>query len=179
MSPKTKLNCTNTTSGSFTVLNVSNFKSASVSNQLVFNTLVRSPATPGTSNVLIETKNIDGTVDTMTTSISINGTYGDYDMLSINAIVAQSDVPVSGTGPLELTYFLNYKLPQTNVLTSGKFIVKIYPQIPLPPPLVNGVLKCYFFKIYPAKTCIWDTTTSASYTLLTIFTPETIAYQYS
>lgn len=36
----------------------------------------------------------------MTTSISINGTYGDYDMLSINAIVAQSDVPVSGTGPL-------------------------------------------------------------------------------
>jgi hypothetical protein len=50
--------------------------------------------------VLIETRNIQGIVDTMTTSISINGTYGDYDMLSINAIVAQSDVPVSGTGPL-------------------------------------------------------------------------------
>lgn len=100
MSPKTALNCTNSTSGSYAILNVSNFLSASVSNQLVFNTLVRSPATPGTSYVLIETKNIDGTVDTMTTSISINGTYGDYDMLSINAIVAQSDVPVSGTGPL-------------------------------------------------------------------------------
>lgn len=100
MSPKTKLNCTNSTSGNDTILNVSNFVSASVSNQLVFNTLVRSPATPNSYSVIIQTKNINGIVDTMNTSVSINGTYGDYDMLSINAIVAQSDVPVSGTGPL-------------------------------------------------------------------------------
>ena len=36
----------------------------------------------------------------MTTTVSLNSTEGDYDMLSINAIVAQSNVPVSGTGPL-------------------------------------------------------------------------------
>lgn len=100
MNPRTKLNCSNSTDVSSTILNVSNFVSASVSNQLVFNTLVRSPATPNSYNVIIQTRNINGIVDTMTTSISINGTYGDYDMLSINAIVAQSDVPVSGTGPL-------------------------------------------------------------------------------
>lgn len=53
MSPKTKLNCTNSTSGNDTILNVSNFVSASVSNQLVFNTLVRSPATPNSYSVII------------------------------------------------------------------------------------------------------------------------------
>lgn len=44
----------------------------------------------------------------MLTTVVLNSTYGDYDMLSINAIVAQTDVAVSGTGPLELTFFLNY-----------------------------------------------------------------------
>jgi hypothetical protein len=179
LSPGYKLNCTNSTGGGFTVLNVSNFLSASVSNQLVFSILVRSPVTPGTYTVSITTANINGTVDSMSTTVYLNGTYGDYSMLSIDAIVAQSNVPVSGTGPLELTFFLNYPLPQTNVLTYGKFIVYIYPQIPLPPPLINGVLKCYFFNTIPAQTCIWDTTTSATYTKLTINTPLTSAYQYS
>lgn len=178
--PNTRLNCTNNTlTPGRTVLNVSNFLSASVSNQLVFSITVRSPATPGTYNVGIRTANINGTVDSMSTTVFLNGTHGDYSMLSINAITAQSDVPVSGTGPLELTFFLNYELPQTNVLTFGKFVVKIFPQIPLPPPLVNGVLKCYFFNTIPAQTCIWDTATSPLYTLLTINTPLTMAYQYS
>lgn len=44
----------------------------------------------------------------MSTTVSLNSTYGDYSMLSIDAIVAQSNVAVSGTGPLELTFFLNY-----------------------------------------------------------------------
>lgn len=65
------------------------------------------------------------------------------------------------------------------MLTYGKFVIYIYPQIPLPPSLVNGVLKCYFFNVIPAQTCVWDTSTSASYTLLTINTPLTNAYQYS
>jgi hypothetical protein len=141
--------------------------------------MVRSPSSPGTYPVSIQTANINGTLDSMSTTVYLNATYGDYSMLSIDAIVAQSNVPVSGTGPLELTFFLNYQLPQTNVLTYGKFIVKIYPQIPLPPPLINGVLKCYFFNTIPAQTCIWDTTTSVSYTQITINTPLTMAYQYS
>lgn len=109
LSPGAKLNCTNsTTADNKTVLNVSNFQSASVSNQLVFSITVRSPATPGTYTVGIRTANINGTVDSMSTTVNLNGTYGDYSMLSINAIVAQSNVGVSETGPLELTFFLNY-----------------------------------------------------------------------
>lgn len=179
LNPTGQLNCTNSTTNTNTILNVSNFLSASVSNQLVFSITVRSPGTPGTSTVNIRTANTNGTVDSMATTVFLNATYGDYSMLSINAFVAPSNVAVSGTGPLELTFFLNYELPQTNVLTYGKFVIYIYPQIPLPPPLVNGVLKCYFFNVIPAQTCVWDTTTSASYTLLTINTPLTSAYQYS
>jgi hypothetical protein len=179
MAPMTSLNCVNYTSGSYVYLNVSNFQSASVSNQLVFTTKVRSPAVPQTYTVTITTANVKGTMDSMTTSVTLNSTEGDYDMLSINAIVAQSNVPVSGTGPLELTFFLNYDLPQTNVLTWGKFVLKIYPQIPLPPPLINGILKCYFFNTIPAQTCTWDTTTDPSYTLVTINTPLDNNFQYS
>lgn len=141
--------------------------------------MVRSPNTLGVYNVLIQTANSKGTLDSMTANVTLNSTYGDYQMLSINAIVAQSNVPVSGTGPLELTFFLNYDLPQTNVLTYGKFQLKIFPQIPLPPPLINGVLKCYFFNTIPAQTCTWDTSTSASYTLVTINTPLIQDFQYS
>ncbi len=100
MAPKTNLQCTNYTSGSFVFLNVSNFISASVSNQLVFSIMVRSPNTLGVYNVQIQTANSKGIVDSMATTVSLNSTYGDYQMLSINAIVAQSNVPVSGTGPL-------------------------------------------------------------------------------
>jgi hypothetical protein len=178
MAPSATLICTNSTANSSSYLNVSNFLSASVSNQLVFTITVRSPSTTGTYTVHIQTANINGTLDSMSTNVYLNGTYGDYSMLSIDAIVAQSNVPVSGTGPLELTFFLNYLLPQTNVLTYGKFLLKIYPQIPLPPPSVNGVLKCYFFNTIPAQTCTWDTTNSL-YTLVTINTPLTNSFQYS
>ena len=183
MSNNTQLSCQNSTSGLYTILNISNFLSASVSNQLVFSTKVRSPSiAPNLTqayDVIIETANSNGVVDTMTATVNLNSTQGDYSMLSINAIVAQSNVPVSGTGPLELTFFLNYDLPQTNVLTYGKFVLKIYPQIPLPPPLINGVLKCYFFNTIPAQTCTWDTSTSPTYTLVTINTPLNYHFQYS
>ena len=100
------------------------------------------------------------------------------DMLSINAITANSKVAVGATGPLELTFFLNYELPQTNVLTDGIFYLKIYPQIGTPPELINGVLKCFFYNDVPAQTCTWDVS-NPSYTLVTIKTPETISFQYS
>jgi hypothetical protein len=100
MAPKTTLKCTNYTNTNYTFLNVSGFVSASVANQLVFSITVRSPNTAGSYIVGIQTANVNGVLDTMTTSIFLNSTYGDYSMLSINAIVAQSNVPVSGTGPL-------------------------------------------------------------------------------
>lgn len=179
LSPNSKLVCKNYTLGAYTYLKINGFVSASVSNQLVFSTTVRSPSTPGTYQVLIETANANGILDSMTSSVSLNSTEGDYKMLSINAIVARGNVPVSGTGPLELTFFLNYELPQTNVLSKGTFYLKIYPQIPLPPPLINGVLKCYFFNTIPAQNCTWDTATDPAYTMVTIDTPENLAFQYS
>lgn len=77
-----------------------------------------------------------------------------------------------------MTFFLNYKLPQTNVLTHATLYVKIYPQIPTPPIGTNGVVKCYFFNTVPATTCTWDVSNSL-YTLLTIRTPLESFYQYS
>ena len=62
--------------------------------------MIRSPNAPGVYDVGIQTSNINGILDSMTTTVVLNSTYGDYNMLSINAIVAQTDVPVSGTGPL-------------------------------------------------------------------------------
>jgi hypothetical protein len=100
MASSSSLVCTNSTNGGYTYLKVSNFISASVSNQLVFTITVRSPNVTGTYTVNIQTANINGTLDTMSTTVNLNGTYGDYSMLSIDAIVAQSNVPVSGTGPL-------------------------------------------------------------------------------
>ncbi|CAM6005533.1 unnamed protein product [Sphagnum balticum] len=101
MGTNSQLTCANsTTKSNLTLLNVSNFISASVSNQLVFQIGVRSPSSAGIYAVGISTANANGTVDSMVTSVILNTTYGDYAMLSIDAITAPSNVPVAGTGPL-------------------------------------------------------------------------------
>ena len=164
------LSCQNDTDGTYSYLEISNFLSATVTNQLVFTTYVGTPETVGSYDVDITTANSDGVMDHVILTVTLNETYGTMDMLSINAITANSKVPVASTGPLELTFFLNYELPQTNVLTDGYFYLKIYPQIPKPPELINGVLKCFFFNDIPAETCTWDVT-DPTLTLLTIKTP--------
>ena len=178
MADLTSLSCLNDTDGTYSYLKINNFVSASVTNQLVFNLYVGTPEAIGTYNVDITTQNLEGIMDHVVLTVTLNETYGTMDMLSINAITANSKVAVDKTGPLELTFFLNYELPQTNVLTDGIFYLKIYPQIPKPPELINGVLKCFFYNDIPAKTCTWDNTVS-SYTKVTINTPETAAFQYS
>lgn len=159
-------------------MKINNFVSASTTNQLVFNVYVGTPLTIGNYDVFVTTYNPNGVLDTATLSVSLNETYGSLDMLSINAITSNAKVAVGHTGPLELTFFLNYELPQTNVLTTGLMYLKIYPQIPTPPPLINGVLKCYFFNTIPATTCTWDVS-NPLYTLVTINTPDTRSFQYS
>ena len=123
------LSCKNSTDGTYTYLKVSNFVEASITNQLVFNVYVGTPDTFGTYAVNVLSSNDNGIIDTLDMNVVLNSTYGSLSMLSINAITANSKVPVSGTGPLELTFFLNHELSQTNVLTEGKFILRIYPQI--------------------------------------------------
>lgn len=173
------ISCVNSTDPTYAYLNISNFVSASITSQLVFNVYVGTPVTIGTYDVQIITSNPSGVLDSATVSVSLNETYGSLNMLSINAITSNAKVAVGATGPLELTFFLNYELPQTNVLTNGNLYLKIYPQIPNPPQLINGVLKCYFFNTIPAKTCTWDTTTNPAYTLITIQTPDVHSFQYS
>lgn len=94
------LSCTNDTQGSESVLIINNFKSASVTNQQVFNIYVGTPESVGTYTVDITSANDDGDIDYVQLSVTLNSTYGTMDMLSINAITANSAVPVAGTGPL-------------------------------------------------------------------------------
>ena len=164
------LGCENDTDATYTYLKINNFLAATVTNQLVFNIFVGTPESTGSYTIDVDTANSLGIMDHVQLTVSLNSTYGTSDMLSINAITANSKVAVGNTGPLELTFFLNYELPQTNVLTDGIFYVKIYPQIPLPPELVNGVLKCFFYNDIPAETCTWDVN-DPTFTLVTIKTP--------
>lgn len=172
------LRCTASTDSSYSSLKVWNFLSASSTTQILLQVKLFTPVTPTSYNIDIATLNAMGVMDSTTLSITLNNTYGTVNMLSVNAITAGVKVPAGMTGPLEMTFFLNYQLPQTNVLTSGTIYVKIYPQIPLPPTSTNGVVKCYFFNTVPASTCTWDVS-NAAYTYLTIQTPLNSFYQYS
>jgi hypothetical protein len=112
------LSCVNSTDATYTYLNVSNFLSGSVSNQIVLSIYVGSPLDDSIEyTVQTITGNSIGVMDRMTSRVTLNSTYGALDMLSINAITANAKVAVGATGPLEMTFFLNYPLPQTNVLT--------------------------------------------------------------
>lgn len=69
-------------------------------------------------------------------------------------------------------------LPQTNVLTYGKLVIKITPNLPLPNVNINGVPKCYFYGDIEAKNCTYDATNS-SYTIVTAYTPVDYNFQSS
>ena len=87
-------------------------------------------------------------------------------------------LPVGDTGPLEITLGLRNDLPKTNVLTYGKFIIKITPNLPKPPVHINGVPKCYFYGDIEAKNCTYDDSNPAE-TVITAFTPVDFNFQSS
>lgn len=87
-------------------------------------------------------------------------------------------LPVGDTGPLEITLGLRNNLPKTNVLTYGKFIIIITPNLPLPPVNRNGVPKCYFYGEIEAKNCTYDDTDPTK-TVITVFTPIDFNFQSS
>lgn len=43
-----------------------------------------------------------------------------------------------------MTFFLNYELPPSGDVMNGTLDITVYPQIPTPDPIKNGVVKCYF-----------------------------------
>lgn len=57
------LKCINSTDSTYTYLNISNFASASITNQLVFNVYVGTPLTIGAYDVYITTSNPNGIMD--------------------------------------------------------------------------------------------------------------------
>lgn len=75
--------------------------------------------------------------------------------------------------------FLRNDLPKTNVLTYGKIIMNIRPNIPAPIVSLNGVPKCYFYYDVPAANCSFDSTTDPTKTIVTIFTPVDFNFQQS
>lgn len=116
------LSCHNYTDQSYKYLNVTNFLAAPRSLQqsmsINLTTPMNVPTAPG-YEIEITTWNYKGLMDRSLNYVQLNSTIGTINMLSIDAVEAGIKVPAGGTGPLELTFFLNYNLYQTNVLTSG------------------------------------------------------------
>ncbi len=154
------LQCFNYTDGTYMYLNVTNFLAAPKALQQVISINLTTPATvlpaPGYP-IEITTCNYKGLMDQSLSYVQLNSTIGFIDMLSMNAIQAGVKVPAGGTGPLEMTFFLNYNMNQTNVLTNGTLTCSIFPQIPAPPVVPNGIVKCFFFGTVQASRCIYDT----------------------
>lgn len=87
-------------------------------------------------------------------------------------------LPVGKTGPLEIVLGLRNNLPKTNVLTWGKMIIKITPNLPTPPVNINGIPKCYFYGNIPALNCTYDDTNPA-FTSVEVWTPLDFNFQSS
>lgn len=98
--------------------------------------------------------------------------------MRLHPMIQAIKLPVGQTGPLEFTLGLRYNLPQTNVLTYGKLVIKITPNLPLPNVATNGVPKCYFYGDIEAKNCSYDATNPA-YTTVIAFTPIDFNFQSS
>ena len=111
-----------------------------------------------------------GLVETYSQDIEINETTGYIREMRLHPMAQTIKLPVGKTGPLEITLGLTHNLPKTNVLTYGKFIIKITPNLPKPDVNTNGVPKCYFYGDIEAKNCTYDDS-NAAYSLITVFTP--------
>ena len=92
-------------------------------------------------------------------------------------------LPAGQSGPLEIIFFLNYELPPTNGVTEGKFIIDIYPQIPLPTEVLYGKVKCFFFYTVISGndgcTTSYDVTSDPTRTRITVYTPELRSFKES
>lgn len=83
---------------------------------------------------------------------------------------------------MEIIFFLNTELPPTNGVTEGKFIIDIYPQIPLPTESLYGKVNCFFFYTVISGndgcTTSWSVSDPTK-TELTVYTPQLRSFQAS
>lgn len=163
-----------------TSLRLGNFSSILKSKQFTFFQPLVTPLNPSTYTLTIDCYRSNGRLaQTYTQSIIINQTTGYIKEMKLHPMQSPIKLPVGKTGPIEIVLFLRNDLPKTNVLTYGKIVIDIKPNIPAPIVGVNGVPKCYFYYNIPAANCSFDSITSSSKTTVTIFTPVDFNFQQS
>ena len=140
---------------------------------------MRTPLTANDYDLVISgLRENDGLVEQYTQTLEINDTTGYIREMRLHPVVQAVKLPVGETGPLEIILGLRNNLPQTNVLTYGKFIIQITPQIPKPNVATNGVPKCYFYGDIEAKNCTYDDSDPLK-TVVEVFTPVDFNFQSS
>jgi hypothetical protein len=168
------------TANSLTALQLTNFSAILKSNQFTFYQPLRTPLAVGTYTLTIKAfRSNGGLAQSYSQTVPINQTTGYIREMKLHPMQSPIKLPVGKTGPIEIVLFLRNNLPKTNVLTYGKIVIDITPNIPAPDVNINGVPKCYFYYSTPAANCSFDSTTSASKTTVTIFTPVDFNFQQS
>lgn len=167
------------TSLSTTRLTLTNFSSILKTSQFTFYLPLVTPLTPATYTLTINAyRQNGGLAQTYSQSIIINQTTGYIREMKLHPMQRAIKLPVGKTGPLEIVLFLQNNLPKTNVLTYGKIVMQITPNIPAPIVSLNGVAKCYFYRNTPAANCTFDSS-DPTMTVVTIFTPVDFNFQQS
>ena len=122
---------------------------------------------------------IDNTISgTWNNFVKLNATWGAFNRLSFSAVQQPTKLPVSQTGPLEFTLFLNYELPESQNIENGSMIINFTPKIATPNPGIYGKVKCYFKATMQAAQCNYDNTDPLK-TKVTIVSPPYTEFQYS
>ena len=168
------------TANSRTELKLTNFSRIERSKQLTFFQPLETPLADATYTLTISAhRSHGGLAQEYSQNVVINKTTGYIREMKLHPMKSPIKLPVGQTGPIELVLFLRNNLPKTNVLTYGKIVIEITPNIPAPIVNTNGVPKCYFYYNIPAANCSFDSSTNASKTIVTIFTPVDFNFQQS
>jgi hypothetical protein len=167
------------TSASLTTLTLSNFSVIPKTTQFTFYLPLVTPILPSTYSLAVNSYRFNGGLaQSYSQNILINQTTGYIREMKLHPMQRAIKLPVGQTGPLEIVLFLQNNLPQTNVLTYGKIVMQITPNIPAPIVALNGVPKCYFYMNIPAANCSFDSS-DPTQTVVTIFTPVNFNFQQS
>ncbi|KRW99610.1 hypothetical protein PPERSA_03411 [Pseudocohnilembus persalinus] len=174
---------------------IENFKSLGPEERIVVQIDLESPHLMGDYDVEVSTYNSleNAYIDQNTISVSVNDTYGINERWIVHPIQAPIKLQAGQTGALEMTFFLKNELPQTNVGTTGRFRVEVFPPLQKPPDptLETGTLNCDFYAEIDAESCIFITnqTNNATHwqfgdgvmekTTIYVNTPENYAFKES
>lgn len=168
------------TANSKTTITLSNFSSIPRTTQFTFYLPLKTPLVG--SNYAYTVKSYranNGLAQSYANNTLINATTGYIREMKLHPMQRAIKLPVGQTGPLEIVLFLQNNLPQTNVLTYGKIVMDIKPNIPAPIVSLNGVPKCYFYQNIPAANCTFDSASDPLKTTVTIFTPVNFNFRES